>query len=113
MDFIKSYWPILGLTVWFGYKWFNSRKISLILPELKQRGAQLVDVRSQAEFNAGHAEGTINIPLQELHSRKNELSHQVPVVLACATGTRSGMAKMVLKKGGFKEVYNIGAWTKF
>jgi rhodanese-related sulfurtransferase len=113
MEFLKNYWPILGLSLWFGYKWWNSRKILLMLPELKKRGAQLVDVRSLAEFNAGHAEGTINIPLQELQARQHELSQITPVVLACASGTRSGMAKMVLRKSGFKEVYNIGSWTKF
>jgi rhodanese-related sulfurtransferase len=35
------------------------------------------------------------------------------VVVGCASGTRSGMAKMLLKKHGFKQVYNVGAWSNF
>jgi rhodanese-related sulfurtransferase len=35
------------------------------------------------------------------------------VVLGCASGTRSGMAKMLLRKNGFEQVHNIGTWTKF
>jgi rhodanese-related sulfurtransferase len=36
-----------------------------------------------------------------------------PVVVGCASGTRSGMAKLVLKKNGYQRVYNIGAWRNF
>jgi rhodanese-related sulfurtransferase len=110
---MNQYWPLIVLTLWFTYKWWSSRKIVLMLPELKKRGAVLIDVRSPGEYASGHAPGTLNIPLQEVQSRLNEIPTNVPVIVACASGTRSGMAKMVFKKGGFKEVYNIGTWTKF
>ena len=48
MDFsnaFKQYWPFLALALWFGYKWWNARKVAALLPDLKQRGATLVDVR--------------------------------------------------------------------
>jgi rhodanese-related sulfurtransferase len=35
------------------------------------------------------------------------------VVVGCASGTRSGMAKLLLKKKGFAPVYNIGSWPNF
>jgi rhodanese-related sulfurtransferase len=35
------------------------------------------------------------------------------VVLCCASGTRSGMARMMLKKKGYQRVYNIGIWRNF
>jgi rhodanese-related sulfurtransferase len=103
---------MLALVAWFGYKWWNSRRVLAMLPDLKKEGALLVDVRSAAEFAGASAPGTVNIPLQELGSRLTEIPKSAPVVVCCASGTRSGMAKMVLKKNGYQRVYNIGTWSK-
>ena len=84
-----------------------------MLPELKKNGAMLIDVRSAGEFAGGNAPGTINIPLQELASRLGEIPKSSPVVLCCASGTRSGMASLMLRKKGYRQVYNIGTWSKF
>jgi rhodanese-related sulfurtransferase len=108
----EQYWPFFALVLWFGYKWWNSRRVVGLLPELKKQGALLVDVRSAAEFASGNAPGTINIPLQELGNRLAEIPKTAPVVLCCASGTRSGMASLVLKKNGYKQVYNVGTWGK-
>ena len=116
MDFsnaFKQYWPFLALALWFGYKWWNARKVAGLLPELRQRGATLVDVRSAGEYASGHAPGTLNIPLQELSSRLGEIPKSSPVVVGCASGSRSGMAKLLLKKNGYPDVYNISTWRKF
>jgi phage shock protein E len=113
LEFLSHYWIIIVLVFWFLYKWWNSKKILDLLPTLRARGAYLVDVRSQNEFNAGHAPGTLNIPLHELTNRLSEIPKEAPIVLCCASGTRSGMARMLLKKNGYKEVYNIGTWSKF
>ena len=102
----------MALGLWFGYKWWNSKKVVAMLPELKRNGALLVDVRSAAEFASGNAPGTVNIPLQELGSRLAEIPKSAPVVLCCASGTRSGMAKMVLMKNGYQNVHNVGTWRK-
>lgn len=112
-SFVKQYWPLMALALWFGYKWWSARKVVALLPELKNSGATLVDVRSAAEFAGGSAPGTINIPLQELGSRLGEIPKSAPVVLCCASGTRSGMAKMMLKKNGYEKVFNIGKWSNF
>ena len=113
MEYVKQYWPFMALALWFGYKWWNSRRVVAKLPELKRRGALLVDVRSPAEFANGNAPGTVNIPLQELGSRLAEIPKSAPVVVGCASGTRSGMAKLLLKKNGYAQVHNIGTWTQF
>ena len=112
-DFLINYWPMLALMLWFGYKWWNSRRVAAMLPALKARGALLVDVRSAGEFAAANAPGTVNIPLGDLGNRLSDIPTTAPVVVGCASGTRSGMAKLLLKKNGYTEVYNIGAWTKF
>ncbi|AOW15769.1 rhodanese [Hydrogenophaga crassostreae] len=97
--------------MWFGYKWWNARKVMALLPELKANGAILVDVRSVAEFASGNAPGSLNIPLGELGNRLQEIPKTAPVVLCCASGTRSGMAKLLLKKNGYSQVFNIGKWS--
>ncbi len=113
MEFLKAYGPLLVLMAWFGYKWWRAHRVVGQLPGLKQQGAVLVDVRSAAEFAQGSAPGTLNIPLQELGARMGEIPAGVPVVVGCASGTRSGMAGMMLRKQGFTQVYNIGSWRNF
>jgi phage shock protein E len=115
MDFpglFEKYWPFMALVLWFLYKWWNSKRVIAMLPELRKNGAIFVDVRSAGEFANGNAPGTINIPLQELGSRLGELPKSTPVVLCCASGTRSGMAKLMLKKKGYRNVHNVGTWSK-
>jgi rhodanese-related sulfurtransferase len=108
----EQYWPFLALVLWFGYKWWSSRRVVAMLPELKRKGALFVDVRSANEYASGNAPGTVNSPLQELGSRLSEIPKSAPVVLCCASGTRSGMASLVLKKNGYTQVYNVGTWGK-
>ncbi|MEY2689613.1 MAG: hypothetical protein RL375_3812 [Pseudomonadota bacterium] len=108
--YLRDYWPLLALALWFLYKWWRGRAVRTLLPGLIQRGATLLDVRSPAEFAGASAPGSINIPLQELASRAGEVSTSAPVVVACASGTRSAMAKRILSGKGYTEVYNIGNW---
>jgi rhodanese-related sulfurtransferase len=109
---LEQYWPMLALLLWFGYKWWTSKRVVAMLPDLKSRGALFVDVRSAGEFASGNAPGTVNIPLPELGSRLAEIPKSNPVVLCCASGTRSGMASLLLKKNGYSQVYNVGTWGK-
>lgn len=109
---VTQYWPLVALVLWLGFKWWNSKKVLAMLPDLKRQGALLIDVRSAGEFDTGNAPGTVNIPLNELGSRLNEIPKSSPVVVCCASGTRSGMAKLLLRKNGYEHVYNIGTWGK-
>ena len=77
---------------------------------LLQQGAQIVDVRTPQEFAQAHAQGSRNIPLQELGVRVSELERNKPVVVCCASGTRSSMAKTLLERAGFTSVHNAGPW---
>lgn len=77
---------------------------------VKQKQGTIVDVRSREEFRSGHAEDSVNIPLQEIQQRMDELkSLKQPLVLCCASGNRSGMATQLLKQQGV-ECYNGGSW---
>lgn len=110
---MQDYWPLLALVLWFGYKWWSSKRVMTLLPQLLAEGAVLLDVRSEAEFASGHAPGTRNIPLQVLKHHLSTLPKTAPVVVGCASGTRSGMARLLLKKEGYPRVYNIGTWRNF
>jgi phage shock protein E len=113
VDFIKANWPLILLISWFGYRWWTTIRVKKMLPSLKKAGAYLVDVRSQGEFQSGCASASINIPLSELSQRLGELDQGRPVVVACASGMRSARAKAILKRNGFRQVYNVGSWTNF
>lgn len=107
----QNYWPILLIAIWFLYKQWNSKRVIKMLPELTRQGALEIDVRSPAEFAQANAQGTVNIPLSDIAARLDEIPRDRPVILCCASGTRSGAAKMILLKNGYKQVYNVGAWT--
>jgi phage shock protein E len=108
---LKNYWPIGIFILFLAYRYFKSKKMKALIPELKQKGAIIVDVRSAAEFQSAHNPESINIPLNTLNSRSGELDKEKPILLCCASGARSGMARSILKSQGFKEVYNIGSWV--
>ena len=77
---------------------------------LIKEGAQIIDVRSKEEFNGGHIEGSLNIPLQELPRQLIRIKKAKPVIVCCASGVRSSSAKDLLKTQGYK-VSNGGSWT--
>lgn len=74
-----------------------------------KRGATIVDVRSETEFEGGHLRNSINIPLDSLPKQLGGLDKNKPVITCCASGVRSGSAKRMLKAQGF-EVINGGGW---
>ena len=82
------------------------------LKALKTNGAQIVDVRTPAEYAQGHAPRSVNIPLDQVQARMPEIDPAVPVLLCCASGTRSGIAKSMLERAGYQEVHNAGPWTR-
>lgn len=69
--------------------------------KLIEDGAQLVDVRADHEWGAGHISGAKHLPLAELAQRTAELDPERPVVLYCRGGTRSTMATDALAEAGF------------
>ncbi len=72
-------------------------------------GAVVVDVRTPAEFQGGMIAGAQNIPLDELPAAIGTLDESKPVLLYCATGSRSITAMQILQQAGFEKVYNLTA----
>ncbi len=77
---------------------------------LKSNETLVVDVRSHEEFVGGHVDGSINIPLNLIPLRVDELKGKGHIVLCCASGSRSGQATSFLRQYGI-ECTNAGAWT--
>ena len=70
----------------------------------------IVDVRTEREFAEGNINGSINIPLNEVVDRMEELKEMQPLVLCCLSGWRSGQATDFLQTQGCENVYNGGGW---
>jgi len=63
----------------------------------------VIDVRRPDEFSQGHAKGSINIPLQEMPERLDEIKKiKEPIVVVCGGGTRHVKAFELLKANGIK-----------
>lgn len=69
--------------------------------KLVEEGAQLVDVRADHEWEAGHVAGAVHLPLDELAGRAGELDRERPVVVYCRGGSRCQMAAEALASAGF------------
>jgi hydroxyacylglutathione hydrolase len=67
----------------------------------------LLDVRAKGEFVTGHINGAVHIPFPDLRTRYRELNPNVPTLVICNTGHRSSLATSLLKRYGFKEVWNV------
>jgi phage shock protein E len=92
----------------FIQKLFGRKEVNF--SQLRRDGAQIVDVRTAAEFKSGHLNGSVNIPLQTLTQSLGKIRKDKPVITCCASGMRSATAKGILKSAGFSEVYNGGSW---
>ena len=68
---------------------------------------RVVDVRSQAEWDAGHLPGALHIPLGYLPERLDEISRDQRVVVYCQSGARSAIAASLLQAHGFSDVGNL------
>jgi rhodanese-related sulfurtransferase len=77
--------------------------------ELIQQKTELVilDVRTVAEFDDSHIEGAINIPVDELPDRLDELSEDDELLVYCRTGNRSGAAVNILTDAGYTKIYHM------
>jgi NADPH-dependent 2,4-dienoyl-CoA reductase/sulfur reductase-like enzyme/rhodanese-related sulfurtransferase len=70
-------------------------------------GAMLVDVRAPREFEAGAIPGAVNVPLDELRERIDELPRDRPIIAHCQVGMRGYMAGLILRDSG-RDAYNLG-----
>jgi phage shock protein E len=71
--------------------------------------ALVVDVRTPLEYRAGHYHGAVNIPVDDIEERLDELGDKdAEIIVYCRTGHRSADAKSTLLSAGFTKVYDGG-----
>lgn len=88
---------------------FGSSDNSAITKAIKE-GAFLVDVRSPGEFAGGSVAGAVNIPVDQVSQQIAKFKNKKTIIVFCRSGARSGQAKSILEKNGFKNVINGGTW---
>lgn len=68
----------------------------------------LLDVRSTQEYEEGHINGSVNIPVYDLEKKATQkLNKESIIIVYCSAGVRSKRAIQTLKKQGYKNLYNI------
>lgn len=83
--------------------------------ELIEGGAELIDVRTAEEYEAGHIEGARHVPLETLSAEADTLPTDEPIVFYCRVGSRSAMAAAAVQASG-REARNLAggliAWAE-
>ena len=73
----------------------------------------LVDVRTPGEYARGHAEGAVNIPVDDLRERMSELPKDKPLYLICQSALRSYIACRILMQEGYDCRHMAGGWRLY
>lgn len=92
----------------------SSNSASVFTPTELAKGLVVIDVRTQAEYSAGHVEGALLLPYRQIAKM---ISAQVPdksspIVLYCHLGGRAAMARRSLRKAGYDRVENFHTLKK-
>lgn len=72
----------------------------------------VIDIRTQEEYEMGHIEGAINVPLDDIRALKDEIPQGKKLLVYCVIGLRGYVAARILMQLGFAEVYNLSGGYK-
>ena len=78
------------------------------------KGALIIDVRSQKEYNLGHIKNSVNIPVAYVDKMFNSIPRDKELVVYCRSGSRSAIAARLLREQGWT-VYDVatqGDWER-
>jgi len=73
---------------------------------------QLIDVRGEAEFKAGHIEGAVHLFAGTLQDNLHKIDKEGQIVIYCQAGDRSSIAYSILRRNGFEKVSNFSGGIK-
>ena len=79
------------------------------IQEFRNKGYELIDVRTEAEFDRGTIPGAINMPVDSIRERKSELTNK-NLLVTCQVGQRGHTASLLLKELGFNAVNLDGGY---
>src|SRR5690625_4136712 len=101
---VVNHAALVGLNLLQGR--YKEVKVSQVR-ELVESNAFIIDAREQGEYNAGHLQGAIDIPLSEFRGRLDEIPKDQPVYVHCRSGQRSYNMVMALQNLGYENIFNI------
>lgn len=124
-DFIRANWMIVGLTVasgglllasfFEGKRGITPAEATLLI---NRESATVIDVRSFAEYEAGHITGARHIPMDQIANKLAQLEDlkNEALLVVCQSGLRSTAACKQFKQAGFTRISNLdggmNAWTE-
>jgi phage shock protein E len=84
------------------------------LAALLQQNPKVIDVRTAGEYQDGHWANAVNIPLAELGRQigRHAPDKELPILLHCASGSRSAAGKKALEQFGYTNVHNLGSFRR-
>jgi phage shock protein E len=86
----------------------KNTQVSTVNATQTRSTALYVDVREPSEWQAGHIEWAILVPLADIEAgRLDKIPKDTPVALYCRSGRRSGIAYDILKKAGYTNISNV------
>lgn len=89
-----------------GIEYISAEEVSEIINS--NEDYMILDVRTLDEFNQGHLEDAVHIPVSELEDRLDELPQDKPIIVYCKSGVRSNTAANILVDNGFTMVFDMG-----
>lgn len=98
-----------GIVAWILAGFTLAQAPEIAVEDLQQLAPeiQVLDVRRQPEWQSGHVQSAIHIPLDKLPSRLGELDKTRPIAVHCKSGYRSSIATSLLTRAGFDQVMNV------
>ncbi|QSO53419.1 rhodanese-like domain-containing protein [Alicyclobacillus curvatus] len=87
-----------------GIRQLNSNELKQLLHD---KHAQVIDVRTPEEYEAGHIPDVVNLPMQEVERWSKQLSRDTHYVFVCRSGGRSQRVAQFLKNEGFSDIANF------
>jgi hydroxyacylglutathione hydrolase len=102
-----------GMTSWREEKLDVDRVERITVPELHERwegdrdGLQILDVREQSEWDAGHIPGSVHAPYHDIREVPDGIDPARPVAVICGSGQRSAVAASLLQHYGGEQVIHV------
>ena len=73
----------------------------------RPEGPQVIDVRTRREWQAGHIDSALNVPVGEIVQRAADIPRNVPIAVICEGGFRSSLASSLLERAGVNQIVNV------
>jgi hydroxyacylglutathione hydrolase len=98
-----------GMTSWREERLPVERFERITIPQLREREdeLQILDVREQDEWDAGHIPGSVHTPYHDIHSVPDGIDPERPVAVICSSGQRAAPAASLLRRHGAREVLHV------